>query len=115
MKIVPRTKIVKVAACSIPDCDREASEGCLGCHIRFCVSHSFEHAARVSTEFSVTALDFTSSQPTAPFRVVLCEECQKKPQAIELIEAYRVANEAIKRAGDSIMPVIETKYPQRGK
>jgi hypothetical protein len=113
--MTPRTRTVTVAACAIPNCDREASEGCLGCDVRFCGVHSFEHATRVSTEFSVTPLDCSSCQPDAPFPVVLCEKCRKKPQALDLIELYRVANDAIKRAGESIMPVIKTKYPSVDK
>ena len=113
--MTPRTKTVTVAACAVPDCDREASEGCLGCDIRYCAGHSHEHAARVSTEFAITPLDCSSRAPSAPFAVMLCGECRKKPQALDLIELYRVANDAIKRAGESIMPVIKTKYPRKGK
>ena len=114
-KDTPRTKTVTVAACSVPDCDREPSERCLGCNIRYCVAHSHEHATRVSTEFSVTPLDCSSSRPSPPFPVVLCRECRQKPQARRLIELYRVANDAIKRAGESIMPVIETHYSRKEK
>lgn len=113
IQMTPRTKTVTVAACSIPDCDSEAPEGCLGCDIRFCVTHSFEHAARVSTEFRITPLDPFSSQPKAPHAVVLCEECQKTPQALSLINLYMVANDAIKRAGESIMPVLQMRYPRK--
>jgi hypothetical protein len=47
--------------------------------------------------------------------VVLCEECRKKPEALDLIELYSAANDAIKRAGESIMRVIETKYSRGEK
>ena len=113
--MTPRTRTVTLAACCVPDCAREPSEICLGCNIRYCVKHSFEHAVRVSTEFSITPLDCSSRAPSAPFAVMLCGECRKKPQALDLIELFRVANDAIKRAGESIMPVIETKYSRKEK
>ena len=113
--MTPRTRTVTLAACCVPDCAREPSEICLGCNIRYCVKHSFEHAVRVSTEFSITPLDCSSNAPSAPFPVVLCVECQQKPQALDLIVLYGVANDAIERAGESIMRVIETKYPRKEK
>lgn len=112
MKYQRREITKSVVACSVPKCPNEPWEllyaSCLMCGAVFCRDHQ-ANLLEVSTEFTIHSRSSFSGAPHPPHRVSFCRVCRKTRLAQILVRAYEAANTAIKKAGNTVMPIIKVK------
>ena len=110
--VLKKTTLI-VDACGFAGCSEPSYYGiCEKCGVSFCPVHRESEMRNLQMDFAASRTndwkpDGTYMATPCPYPLLVCAECSSQAEIRELIEAYRSADESIRKAGLLYKKVVD--------